>query len=165
MTDVLQNDWQALREVELFLFHEAELADANQYNEWLALWTDELLYWVPCNGDDIDPKRNISMIYDDRTLLEDRIFRLGTKHAYAQRPQSRLTRLISNIVLEDYDPDSGGSVSSRFMIIELRNDQQTTWSGRMKHVLTRQEDQLHINEKHVFLLQNDTPISNITFII
>lgn len=165
MTDVPQNEWQTLREVELFLFQEAALADANQYDEWLALWTNELLYWVPCNGDDIDPKRTISIIYDDRNLLENRIYRLGTKHAYAQRPKSRLSRLISNIVLEDYDPASGGSVSSRFTIVELRNDRQTLWSGRMRHILARQDGQLRISEKHVFLLNNDTPIGNITFII
>lgn len=165
MNNALQSDLQAVREVELFLFHEAELADANKYNEWLALWTQKLLYWVPSNSDDIDPQRHISLIYDDRPKLEDRIFRLSGNHAYAQRPQSRLTRLVTNIVMEDYDPARGGSVSSRFIAVEMRHDQQTVWSGRMRHILVRNEGTLRIREKHVFLLNNDAPMGNMTFLI
>jgi 3-phenylpropionate/cinnamic acid dioxygenase small subunit len=37
--------WSDLREVELFLFREAELADQNEYTAWSALWTEQLTYW------------------------------------------------------------------------------------------------------------------------
>jgi len=164
MNDIL-SEWRALREVELLLFREAELADFSRYQEWLALWTRELLYWVPCNADDIDPRRHISLIYDDRPKLEERLLRLGTKHAHSQRPQSKLTRLVSNVVLEDYDPARGGRVSSRFVATEMRVDRQTLWSGRMRHVLVREEGALRIQEKHVFLVNNDSPMGNLTFII
>ena len=40
-------DWHALREVELLLFREAELAAARRYDEWLAMWAKDHLYWVP----------------------------------------------------------------------------------------------------------------------
>ena len=163
--NVAQLHGQTLREVELFLFHEAALADANQYEEWLALWTEDLLYWVPCNADEIDPQRKISLIYDQRPQLEDRIFRLGTRHAYAQRPRSRLTRLVANIVLEDYDATAGGWVSSRFIATEMRHNTQTLWSGRMRHRLVRVDGALRLREKHVFLLNNDAPMGNLTFII
>lgn len=160
------SDWQQLREVELLLFREAELADANLYQEWLALWARELLYWVPCNADDIDPARHISLIYEDRPKLEERIFRLGTKHAHSQRPQSKLTRLVSNIVLgEDYDAARGGAVTARFVAVEMRRDRPTIWSGRTRHVLVRDEGRLLIKEKHVFLVNNDAPMSNMTFVI
>ena len=160
------SDWQHLREVELLLFREAELADANLYKEWLALWAQELLYWVPCNADDIDPARHISLIYEYRPKLEERIFRLGTKHAHSQRPQSKLTRLVSNIVLDDgYDATQGGAVTARFAAVEMRRDRPTIWSGRTRHVLAREQGQLRIKEKHVFLVNNDAPMSNMTFVI
>ena len=160
------SDWHQLREVELLLFREAELADANLYKEWLALWARELLYWVPCNADDIDPARHISLIYEDRPKLEERIFRLGTKHAHSQRPQSKLTRLVSNIVLDDgYDAAQGGAVTARFAAVEMRRDRPTIWSGRTRHVLVREEGRLRIKEKHVFLVNNDAPMSNMTFVI
>ena len=45
--------------VESFLYREARLMDEHAYDEWLALWTDDALYWVPCNEDDIDPERHV----------------------------------------------------------------------------------------------------------
>ncbi len=166
MTDQPQIEWKHLREVELLLFREAELADANLYKEWFTLWARELLYWVPCNGDDFDPARHISLIYEDRPKLEERIFRLGTKHAHSQRPQSKLTRLVSNIVpADDYVADRGGSVSARFAAVEMRRDRPTIWSGRTRHILVREDGQLRIKEKHVFLVNNDAPMSNLTFVI
>jgi 3-phenylpropionate/cinnamic acid dioxygenase small subunit len=165
MTNTIQSDWQQLREVELFLFREAELADFNRYDEWLKLWAEDLLYWVPCNADDINPDRHISLIFDDRPALEERLFRLGTKHAHSQRPQSKLTRLISNIVLENYDPAVGGAVTARFMAVEMRRDRSTVWSGRLRYMLAREGGNLRIREKHVFLVNNDSPMSNLTFVI
>jgi 3-phenylpropionate/cinnamic acid dioxygenase small subunit len=165
MTSTIQSDWQHLREVELFLFREAELADFNRYDEWLELWAEDLLYWVPCNADDINPDRRISLIFDDRPALEERLFRLGTKHAHSQRPQSKLTRLISNIVLENYDPAAGGAVTARFMAVEMRRDRPTVWSGRLRYMLAREGGNLRIREKHVFLVNNDSPMSNLTFVI
>ncbi len=165
MTNTTQSDWHHLREVELLLFREAELADLNRYDEWFSLWTEDLLYWVPCNADDIDPARQISLIYDDRPKLEERLFRLGSKHAHSQRPQSKLTRLVSNVVLEDYDPARGGVVTARFMAMEMRRDRPAIWCGRTRHVLVREGEQLRIKEKHVFLVNNDASMSNLTFII
>lgn len=166
MNSTFNLDWQALREVELLLYREADLADAHRYDEWLGLWTQDLLYWVPCNADDIDPQRHISLIYDDRKRLEQRLARLGTKHAHSQRPQSNLTRTLSNVVLEEgYAPDRGGSVSSRFVCAEVRLDRHTIWCGRIRHVLAREEGMLRIKEKHVFLVNNDAPMGNMTFLI
>ena len=158
--------WEVLREVELLLYREAALADNNQYDDWFALWTPELRYWVPCNSDALDPARHISLIYDDRDALEERLFRLGTRTAHAQRPKSRLTRLIGNVTLgADYAPDSGGSVESRFIINEIRQEAQVTWSGRARHILARVDGALRIREKHVFLLNNDATMGNLTFLV
>ncbi len=64
--------------IERFLYREARLMDNHQYEDWLRLWADEgpVTYWVPCNDDDIDPKVNVSIIYDTRTQLRNRIVRL-----------------------------------------------------------------------------------------
>jgi 3-phenylpropionate/cinnamic acid dioxygenase small subunit len=159
------SDWHTLREVEMFLFREAELADTHRYAEWLKLWTKDLLYWVPCNADELDPKRKISLIYDDRDKLEERLYRLGTKHAHSQQPKSRLVRTVSNILLEDYDAARGGTVISRFVCGEARGEEQTVWMGRTRHTLVREEGRLMLKEKKVFLLNNDMRMGNLTFII
>ena len=56
-----------------FCFREARLADENRYDEWFALWTEDVRYWVPVNIDDYDPDEHVSIIYDDRERLELRI--------------------------------------------------------------------------------------------
>jgi 3-phenylpropionate/cinnamic acid dioxygenase small subunit len=121
---------------------------------------------VPCNSDEIAPSRKIAIIYDDRPKLEERLYRLGTKFAHSQRPKSLLSRSITNIVLgEDYHPATGGSVTSRFVLAEVRNEEQRFWAGRSQHVLARENGRLLMKEKIVYLLANDLPLSNMTFII
>ena len=74
-----------LREqVVAFLVHEAELMDQGRHDDWLALWSPEGIYWVPCNEDDYDPRQHVSIIYDDHARLEERCFRLNSESAHSQ---------------------------------------------------------------------------------
>lgn len=150
--------------VESFLYREARLMDENAYDEWLSLWTDDALYWVPCNRDDSDPLREISAIYDDRTRLQGRIDRLKSGVAYAQDPKSRMRRLISNIEIEDAD-NSELIVSSNFMLVELRRSKQDLFAGRTIHRLRPEDDSFRICHKKVLLVNNDEVIDNLTFLV
>lgn len=151
-------------EVAAFLYLEADLADNHRYDEWLALWAQELLYWVPCNADTIDPAQQVSIIYDDFARLEERLFRLKTKHAHSQNPRSRLSRTVANICLHDFNAD-GGVVTSRFTLGESRQDRITTWIGSQRHVLERDGTSFKIREKRVLLINNDSPMGNLTFVV
>jgi benzoate/toluate 1,2-dioxygenase subunit beta len=157
--------WASVREVELFLFREAQLADEHQYQEWFSLWTEELLYWVPCNSDEQACGRKIALINDNRAELDERLFRLGTKFAHAQNPKSRLSRIVSNIVLQEWDEQHGGRVTSRFNLTEVRAGRQISFAGRQTHILERREGRLRMREKHVYLTNHDIPMPNLTFII
>ena len=61
-------------------------SDDNAYDAWLDLYADDALYWVPCNADDVNPTRQISIYYDNRERLEERITRLKSGAAHAQEP-------------------------------------------------------------------------------
>ncbi|XSC44777.1 aromatic-ring-hydroxylating dioxygenase subunit beta [Bradyrhizobium sp. RDT10] len=87
-----------------FIYKEARLQDEHRYEEWEALWTDDGVYWVPANGDDIDPEKEMSIIYDNRSRISLRIKQLLTGKRHTQTPQSRLRRLVSNIELLDEQP-------------------------------------------------------------
>src|SRR5919201_3961671 len=87
-------------EIESFLYREARLMDEHRFDEWLALWSNPARYWVPCNEDDIDPTRQVSIIYDDYTRLVQRIERLKSGSVQAMDPKPRMRRLISNIEIE-----------------------------------------------------------------
>ncbi len=155
---------QLLRAVEEFLYDEAELMDSHQYDRWFELWDAEALYWVPCNADEIDPDRKVSLIYEHRDQIEDRLFRLKGRHAHAQKPKSRLVRVISNVRIIDHDSETV-KARSNFVLGEVRLDRQTVWMGRSFHTLLPQPDGFKIREKKVVLLNNDSPIGNLTFLI
>jgi 3-phenylpropionate/cinnamic acid dioxygenase small subunit len=160
------SDWITYREDELFLFKEAELADAYQFQAWFSLFTEDLLYWVPCNSDDTEIGKQIALINDNRAELGERLFRLGTKHAHAQSPRSRLSRLVSNIVLgDDYRHEIGGLVTVRMLVTEVRNGKTEHWAARVTYRLVRQDGALRMREKRVYLAANDQMLPNLTFII
>jgi len=150
--------------IERFLYREARLMDAHAYDEWLALWTDEALYWVPCNEDDFDPERHISIVYENKGRLEDRIARLKSGAAYAQDPKSRLSRIVSNVEIED---ESGTEtiVHSTFNVTALRRGRIDIFAGRATHKLRPEGESFKMSYKKVLLINNDAVINNLTFLI
>jgi 3-phenylpropionate/cinnamic acid dioxygenase small subunit len=151
-------------EIESFLYREAQFMDEHKYDEWLSLWTDDALYWIPCNRDDVDPTREVSIIYDDRASLEDRLHRLKGPSAHAQDPKSRLRRLISNIEVKG-GGDGEWTVHSNFILVELRRGKQDIFAGRTIHRLRCENGSLKIAYKKVLLVNNDDVIDNLTFLI
>jgi benzoate/toluate 1,2-dioxygenase subunit beta len=152
------------QKVENFLYREARLMDEHAYDEWLALWTDDALYWVPCNEDDIDPERHVSIVYENRARLEDRIARLKSGAAYAQDPKSRLSRIVSNVEIEDKN-EVEVMVHSTFNVTTLRRGRMDIFAGRAVHKLRPEGDSFKIAYKKVLLINNDVVIHNLTFLI
>src|SRR6516162_6923199 len=76
------------------LEREARLLDQLRYEDWLAMYAPECVYWVPSTPRAGDPRREIAIMFDDRRRLEDRVYRLRTGFAWTQAPQSRTVRLL-----------------------------------------------------------------------
>ncbi len=152
------------RAFEDFLFREARLMDTHAYDEWISLWTEDALYWLPCNDEDIDPSRELSIVYDRYSDLQSRVRRLAGKFAHAQSPKSRLTRVVSNIEIEQAD-DTCISGYSTFVLGDVRLNRQTVWFGRNHHTLLRTPQGLRMQRKKVVILNNDTPMQNMTFLV
>lgn len=153
------------RAIEQLLFAEARLLDAYRYDDWLRLYTDDCLYWIPCNSDDIDPVRHISIVYDDRARLLDRVWRTTSGLNYGQEPPSRTTHVIGNIVCAEEAGDGQVVVSSSFILVELRRGVQSLYSGRCEHHLVTEGETWKIRQKKIYLLQNDEPLGNLSFIL
>jgi len=138
--------------------------DENAYAEWLTLWADDALYWVPATDDDIDPATQVSTIYDNRARLEARIRRLSSGNAFSQDPKSRLRRVISNIEIEE---GANGEITaySNFVLAELRRGKQDVFAGRTIHKLRTDGDTFKIFYKKVMLVNNDEFIDNLTFLV
>jgi 3-phenylpropionate/cinnamic acid dioxygenase small subunit len=150
--------------VERFLYREARLMDEHRYREWLALWSDDGVYWVPCNDDDIDPTRQVSIIYDDRERLEQRVDRLLSGSVLAQDPKPRMRRVISNVEIEPSD-GADMTVRSNFVLALARGGGQQLWAGRTIHVLLAHGDDFKIRRKTVLLINSDQEMPLLQFLI
>lgn len=151
-------------QIEEFVYREARLQDEGRYDEWDALWTEDAHYWVPANGEDIDPDRQISIINDNRKRIATRVNQLNTGERHSQVPPSRMRRLISNIEVEE-----GGNgevnVESNFILIESRSHRMTTWAGRTIHTLRQEDGILKLARKKVILVNNSEALPTMSFLI
>jgi ethylbenzene dioxygenase subunit beta len=146
---------------EQFLLHEARLLDDGKFDAWLALFAPDAWYWVPSEPEQADPVETVSLIYDDRRLLETRVRRLDSPRMYSQEPRSRTSRMIANVTLDDVERNSC-TVRSKFMMIEYRREQQRIFGGTMLHRLVLAGGRILIAWKRVDLVNCDAPLDGIT---
>jgi 3-phenylpropionate/cinnamic acid dioxygenase small subunit len=149
-----------LNRCERFLQHEARLLDEGKFDEWLALFTADGSYWVPSEPDQDNPHETVSLIYDDRRLLETRVRRLASPRIYSQEPRSRTSRMVSNVSIEDGDHNAC-TVRSKFVMVEYRRDAQRLFAGTAFHHLVQVEGLVLIASKRVNLLNCDAPLDGI----
>jgi benzoate/toluate 1,2-dioxygenase beta subunit len=135
------------------LFHEAELLDSMQWDEWLTLFTPDARYWLPANPHQTDPLNEVSLIYDDLPLLQARVTQLKHPQHYANLPPVRASRHVSNIAVTT--TADGILVRSKLLVVESRPDVQRVFGATVRHVLRDTADGLRIAAKTVFLLDCD----------
>jgi benzoate/toluate 1,2-dioxygenase subunit beta len=163
-----------LREIEAFLFLEARLADESRYDEWEALVTDDMHYWVPAGPAVGQPSDSLSYVNDNRARLATRMRQLRTGKRHAQTPVSPMRRLITNIEVLDSTATGTTSdgdeyrVGSNFVLYELAaqaTHQLRIWPGRTTHTLRRVDGELRMAAKVIELVTATEPQPNMTFLL
>lgn len=156
-----------LREAEQFVYREARLADEQRYDDWEALWTEDAIYWVPADGDDTDPRHQMSIIFDNRSRIATRVKQLNTGKRHSQTPPSRLRRLISNFELIEPETGEDGDIGlgANFIVFESRERGVTVWAGRTHYALRHTSLGLRMARKTVLLVNNDRALPTMSFLI
>lgn len=152
------------REIQQFLFREARLMDEHRYQEWLSLWTEDGIYWVPCSHDAGDPTQEVSIIYDDRAKMADRAVYLesGTVRDRESRPLMR--RVISNVETTRISA-AETEVASNFVLVEARDNAQYIWCGQSIHRLRLEGRELKMSFKKVLLVNRGQALPILQFLI
>jgi 3-phenylpropionate/cinnamic acid dioxygenase small subunit len=146
-----------------FLYHEADLLDARRYEEWLELYTDDAVYWIP-QGEESDHTHHVSIAYDDRRRLHERVLRLASGFAFSQDPPSRTCHVVGNVrIAGELDEDL--EVRSNLMLAEMRRGIQNVYAGQVTHRLVPTAGSFMVRGKTVRLINSDVPLSNLTFLI
>jgi 3-phenylpropionate/cinnamic acid dioxygenase small subunit len=139
---------------------EARYLDQRRFDEWLALYAGECLYWAPATPNGGDPRREVAVAFDDRRRLEDRVFRLKTGTAWSQVPASRTVHLVTNLEAFATDDPAILMLRSNFLISEFRAGDSRTLSGWYGHRVARRGDGWEIRVKQINLTECDQNIRN-----
>ncbi|NMH93134.1 aromatic-ring-hydroxylating dioxygenase subunit beta [Pseudonocardia bannensis] len=151
-------------ECEAVLAREARLIDEARFNEWLELFTDRCLYWVPITPGGGDPRTEVSHSFDDRRRMTDRVYWLRTGLAFCQIPQSRTRRMITNVEVLDEPSGDRRRVRSNFVVHEFRAGVARSYPGWYGHLLERHDGDWRIAVKQVNLLDSEHGHENLTII-
>ena len=119
------------------LEREARLLDQLRYDDWLKMYAPECIYWVPSTPKAGDPRREISVMFDDRRRLEDRIYRMRTGFAWSQAPASRTVRLITNVEVFATAGEDARMLRSNFLISEFWGNETRLLTGWAGHRVVR----------------------------
>jgi p-cumate 2,3-dioxygenase beta subunit len=129
-------------EVEDFLYAEADILDAWDYDSWQTLFEPGARFEVPTtNARGLRADQAGYFVCDDWDLLQARVKRLKSRKAHAENPHSRTHRLISNVRLHERSADEL-SVTASFIIHRARDGNFDPYVGRYEHRLQVTDDGL-----------------------
>jgi 3-phenylpropionate/cinnamic acid dioxygenase small subunit len=152
------------REIERFLYKEAELLDERRFSEWIDLVAEDIHYFMPVrrnvkfgeqHRENSDPENEISWFDEGKRTLTGRVRQIETGVHWSEEPFSRVRHIISNIEVVDVEGDEV-KVRSRFLVYSNRlHDEVNIFVGKRDDVLRRDaETGWKIAKRTILLDQN-----------
>ncbi len=150
---------KAYDQVRDLIYREADYLDRRRWEDWLALYADDCVYWVPSwtSDDELtdDPEVEVNMIYiQGKPGLEARILRIASGQAYAAAPLTRTSHLVDTVRLLSEDGETvEASAKWLAMSCDARWGKQIR-GGWYEYSLRRTGDGLRIAQKKIVLLED-----------
>jgi 3-phenylpropionate/cinnamic acid dioxygenase small subunit len=157
------NSHDLWHEVHDFLVHEARLLDRRSFYEWLDLFTDDVVYWMPDRynplntsdpADGVSKPGDLALFEETKETLHARVERLATGLAWAEVPPSRTRHLVTNIQVGPGDTESEVKVRSNFLVYRTQLEHgQDLFVGMRDDVLRKVNGQWKIAGRTILLDQ------------
>ena len=145
-----------------FIYAEARMLDEGRFSEWLDLWLEDGIYWMPLDYKQTDPDLVTSLLHEDHFMLRLRVERLNGARTFSQKPKSRCHHVIQRPFVDTFDPEGGHFVTNTSMhYVETRLDDQFLLALTATHELRLVDGRLRIANKRVDLLNSDAAFGNI----
>jgi 3-phenylpropionate/cinnamic acid dioxygenase small subunit len=165
------------REIEEFLYQEAELLDTRRYEEWLDLFTEDVRYWMPMrrNVPHDEPEReftregrDVNWFDEGKDTLTRRVKQILTGVHWAEEPPSRICHLVSNVQILEASPDEAApsevAAKCRFLVYRNRVETETDLLvGKREDLLRRVGGDWKVARRMIVLDQNVLLAKNLTF--
>ena len=146
------------REVAALINREAMLLDRHRWAEWIDLYSEDAVYWVPSWASEeettTDPETQLNLIYlRNRGGLEDRVFRIESRDSYASVPLDRTVHVIGNILIERIENDVV-EASANCLVHTYGKKGSSTRGGLYDFVLRRNGGVLKIARKKITFIDD-----------
>ena len=146
------------REVEQLLYHQAEVLDERRWEEWLDLFTEDGIYWMPASAAQQTGEGHPNIFYEDHYLMDMRIRRVEHPYAHSQAAGHRTSHVVSNVMIKSENQTSRELVvTSRFHMFEYRLDDLRHFGGKYTHTLIKSDDAYKIKLQRVDLTNVEGP--------
>ena len=140
-----------MSEVAAFVLREARLLDEQRYAEWLQLFANDGVYWIPTRAGQASPHEALSLIYEPRSLLAVRVERLSRGEMHVQSPPSRTVHHVSAIEV------AGDEARSALIVAEWRAGEARWFAARVTHKVRKEAGGLRSLLKRVDLIDGEAP--------
>ncbi len=150
-------------DAEDLLYREARALDERRFDDWLAMYAEDVVFWMPAWKDETtptsDPDTELSLIYyQGKQNLADRIWRLGSGLSNASEIPARVAHLVGNVIVE---PGGAGEtvVLSSFTAHhhDPRADRIHVFFGHYRHVFRHDGRAWLIAAKTITLMNDCIP--------
>lgn len=163
-------DIELLHEVQQFLYREARLLDAERFEDWLEMLTEDIHYWMPSIQNryrrDKTPAHSLdhmALFDEDLKSLQLRIKRFNTGVAWPEDPPTRHCHVITNIEVELTDKADEYRVYSAFVNHRSRTEQdEETMMGRREDLLRRVDGTLKLARRKIITTQSTILAKNLS---
>ncbi|MDQ2054584.1 3-phenylpropionate/cinnamic acid dioxygenase subunit beta [Halobellus sp. H-GB7] len=162
------------REVEQFLYYEAELLDNRELHEWFDHVADDINYRMPRRL----MRENTASVFSERGYyfnedygsLKARVERFDSEYAWAERPPTRTRRYVTNVRITRDDEALAEDelfVEANLLVYLSRGDSEkhTFFSARREDVLRRRGDTFEIADREIRLDQTVLSTDNISIFL
>jgi 3-phenylpropionate/cinnamic acid dioxygenase small subunit len=136
-------------EVEQFLYRQADCLDSKRWQEWIDLFAEDGVYWMPADPAHQHWDGVPSIFAEDKNLMTVRMKRVLHPDAWSQRPLWGTNHVVSNVMIQDGKGDRDLVVRSRFHMMELRRDDTRHFAGSYTHHLQKINDGYRIKLQRV----------------
>lgn len=176
-TDLVRDQeyYRLKMDIEDFYFTESDLIDDRRFKDWLELFTEDVVYFMPIRRnvkfgqhkerENTRPGEGISWFDEDKWTLSKRVDQILTGVHYAEEPLSRVCHMVSNVqVLAIRDEGQREiDVRSRFLVYQNRVQYETyIFVGKRTDTLRLTDEGWKIARREIILDQNVLLAKNLT---
>lgn len=169
--------YEIKREIEEFLYDEANMLDERRFQDWLPTLAEDLRYFMPmeynvkfgehATRELTKREKHMSWFNEGKWTLTKRAEQILTGVHWAEEPLSRVCRLVSNVQLTGIETNDAGELevdtSSRFLLYQNRCEyEQYFFVGDRLDRIRRTADGWKLAQREIRIHQNVLLAKNLT---